>query len=76
MQAKAVAAVASRGSAGARAEQWNVFVASCVPYPAQIASPAAPQEAALRAIHRTICRGWGRVPQRLPPSGLGLRFGI
>eukprot|EP00969_Alexandrium_andersonii_P361890 15458568-Alexandrium_andersonii.AAC.1 len=60
MQAKVVSIVASRGSAGMRAEQWNVFVASRVPYPAQIAAPAPAHKAALRAIHRTVCRGWGR----------------
>eukprot|EP00969_Alexandrium_andersonii_P307142 13577183-Alexandrium_andersonii.AAC.1 len=69
MQAKAVSIVASRGLAGLRAEQWSVFIASCVPYPAQIAAPAPTHEAALRAIHRTVCRGWGWAPYWFP-SGL------
>eukprot|EP00969_Alexandrium_andersonii_P108162 4772341-Alexandrium_andersonii.AAC.1 len=49
VQTRVNTVTATTSSAGRRADQWNVFIVSCLPYHAQIASPTAAHQATLRA---------------------------
>eukprot|EP00969_Alexandrium_andersonii_P344117 15210348-Alexandrium_andersonii.AAC.1 len=62
MAGRAHTIVRASTSAGVRAAQWGTLIVACVPYPAQFCLPGAPEEHALLAAFRVVCRGRGWAP--------------
>ena len=69
------AAVRVPGSAGQRARQWNTYMASVLPYPAQVCLPAAEARQHLERLLASMLPRQGGAPGWVLPA-VGALFGI